>query len=130
MKLLLVEDELLARIRALGRRSVNLVGDDKLQLGALELDLKNCQVSCPGAQVKLTLREMQLLEYLLRNRGQVLTKEQILDRVWGFDKDVELSSVELYVFYLRKKIDFASCGVSLTTIRGVGYCMKEVRDDS
>lgn len=123
------KDELLARVRALGRRSVNIVLNDKITLGLMELNIKSCEVSYMETKTKLTLKEAQLLEFLMRNQGQVLDKEQILDRVWGFEKDIEISSVELYVFYLRKKIDFRSCGVSLDTIRGIGYCLKEVRND-
>ena len=124
------KDELLARVRALGRRSVNMLPEDKISVASLELDIKNCEASCLGAKMKLTAKETQLLEFFMRNKGLVLSKEQILDRVWGFEKEVQIASVELYVFYLRRKIDFFSCGVSLDTIRGIGYCLKEAVNDT
>lgn len=120
------KDELLARVRALGRRPVVMQPEDKMTIGLLQLDVKNCTALCLGEMAKLTLKEAQLLEFLMRNSGQVLSKEQIFDRVWGFDKDIELNSVELYIFYLRKKVKFSECGISLNTVRGIGYCLKEI----
>ncbi len=124
------KDELLARVRALGRRSLNMLSEDRISVASLELDIKRCEAYCLGTKIKLTAKETQLLEFFMRNKGLVLGKEQIFDRVWGFEKEVELTSVELYVFYLRKKIDFLSCGVSLNTIRGIGYCLKEAVNDT
>ena len=119
------KNELLARVRALSRRSENLQTTDTLCIASLCLDIRACEVSMGDEKVKLTLTEAQLLELLIRNKNQVLTKEQILDRIWGFEKDVEIKNVELYIFYLRKKIDFEKCGVSINTVRGVGYTLKE-----
>lgn len=119
-------EELLARVRALSRRSdVNLVGE-KITVGLLSIDPYSCEAICENDTIKLTLKETQLLELLMRNCGQVLTKEQILERIWGFDSDVEMNSVEIYIFYLRRKINFEKCKVNIKTIRGVGYCLKEV----
>lgn len=120
------KDELLARLRALSRRPSNLQGDDQLCVASLSLDVPACEVVVGNKKTKLTVTEAQLLELFMRNVGRVLTKEQILDRIWGFDKEVELKNVELYVFYLRKKIDFKKSGVNLETVRGVGYVLKEV----
>jgi len=78
-------------------------------------------------KIKLTVTEAQLLSLLMRNKGQVLTKEQILDRIWGFDNDVEIKNVELYIFYLRKKISLEKGGVTISTVRGVGYSLKEIQ---
>lgn len=119
------KDELLARVRALSRRSDNLQSSNIIQVASLYLDMQSQEVSVGAEPVKLTVTEAQLLELLMRNRGQVLTKEQILDRIWGFDKDVEIKNVELYIFYLRKKIAFEESGVGIHTVRGVGYCLKE-----
>ena len=118
--------ELLARVRALSRRSVQLLPDKIIQAGTLCLNMQHHEVEYNKSQIKLTRKEAQLLELLMRNKNRALSKEQIFDRIWGFVQDVELSNVELYIFYLRRKIDFAKCGVSLTTVRGVGYCLKEM----
>ena len=119
------KDELLARVNALTRRFENIVVNELLELSELKLDCKRCEVYALGDTIILSTKESQLLEYLMRNQGQVLTKEQIFSKVWGFESDTEISAVELYVFYLRKKIDFKKCNTVLETIRGVGYCLKE-----
>jgi len=121
------KDELLARVRALSRRSENLQMGDTLSVASLCLDMRSCEVSIGAEKVKLTVTEAQLLELLMRNQGQVLTKEQILDKIWGFDKDVEMKNVELYIFYLRKKIALEKGGVAINTVRGIGYCLKEIQ---
>lgn len=117
-------DELLARIRALGRRQDGQVPTNRLQVASLTLDPMQCEATCNGQTIKLTLKESQLLELFMRNRGQVLTKEQILDRIWGLDTEVELNNVEIYVHYLRKKLTSMKSPVLLETVRGVGYCLK------
>lgn len=120
------KDELLARVRALSRRAENLQSSDMLCVGNLSLDTALQEACINKEKIKLTTTEAQLLEFLMRNRGQVLTKEQILDKIWGFEKDVEIKNVELYIFYLRKKIDFEKAKVIIETVRGVGYSLKEV----
>lgn len=77
-------------------------------------------------KIKLSLKESQLLELLIRNKGQTLTKEQILDRVWSFNAEVEIKNVDLYIFYLRKKINFQTVNLTLETVRGIGYVLKEL----
>lgn len=120
------KDELLARVRALARRSDNLQQTDNICVASLCLDMRTCEVSSGAQKTKLTVTEAQLLELLMRNQGQVLTKEQILDRIWGFDKEVEIKNVELYIFYLRKKVNLEKGGVIIHTVRGIGYCLKEM----
>ena len=118
-------DELLARVNALARRFENITVDQLLQVESLQLDCKRCEAYAPGVTINLSAKESQFLEYVMRNCGRVLSKEQIFNKIWGFDSDTEISAVELYVFYLRKKIDFKKCGVTLETIRGIGYCFRE-----
>lgn len=120
------KDELLARVRALARRSDNLQVSDTICVATLCLDMRLCEISIGAEKTKLTVTEAQLLELLMRNHGQVLSKEQILDRIWGFDKEIEIKNVELYIFYLRKKVNLEKGGVSIHTVRGVGYCLKEI----
>lgn len=121
------KDELLARIRALTRRPERLQEADQLTAASLSLHTRFCEAVVGTEKIKLTATEAQLLELLMRNQGQVLTKEQILNRIWGFDKDVEIQNVELYIFYLRKKIPFEKSGAVIQTVRGIGYCLKELR---
>ena len=119
------KEELLARVNALARRFENIAVNELLGLSELKLDYRRCEAYIPGDTIILSAKESQLLEYFMRNHGQVLTKEQIFSKVWGFESDTELNAVELYVFYLRKKIDFKKSNTELETVRGVGYCLKE-----
>ncbi|ADD44541.1 response regulator transcription factor [Stackebrandtia nassauensis] len=111
-------DELLARIR-LRLRPVSGGGSDQavLRVGDLELDLRTRAVRAGGRQVELTARELSLLDTLMRNAGQVLSREQLLSRVWGFDFDPGSNVVDVYVRYLRRKIG----ADRIETVRGLGY---------
>lgn len=119
-------DELLARIRALGRRQTELIDSESLQAASLVLHPMRGEVECDGKVVKLTLKESQLLELFLRNKGQVITREQILDRVWGLDSEVEMNNVEIYIYYLRKKLEPLPVNIRIDTVRGIGYCLREI----
>ena len=116
-------EELLARIRALARRQVNELASEMLTMPGLMLDPSHCEVSLETKTIKLTLKESLLLQLFMRNSGQVITKEQILDRVWGLDADVDLNNIEIHVHYLRKKL--SSPYFRIETVRGIGYCLKE-----
>ncbi|WP_123053667.1 response regulator transcription factor [Clostridium sp. JN-1] len=119
--------ELLARIRALSRRHTDFIQDGSIKLSSLVFDPLKAEIECDGDKVKLTAKESQLLELLARNKNQVITKNQILDRVWGIDSDVEMNNnIEVYFSYLRKKLRNINSNVVIETIRGIGYCLKEV----
>jgi two-component system response regulator MprA len=113
-------EELLARLRALLRRS-EATADEVLTLGDLTLSPGSRLVQRAGAAVELTRTEFNLLELLLRNAGQVLTRELILDRVWGYDFQTTSNSLEVYVGYLRRKTEAAGGDRLIHTVRGVGY---------
>jgi two-component system response regulator ArlR len=118
-------DELLARLRALGRRQAELVDNEELKLGGLAFNPYKGEARCRDGVAKLTLKESQILEMLLRNRNLVLTKEQILQKVWGFVSEVDLNNVEVHLSYIRRKLAALGCGVVIETVRGLGYCIKE-----
>lgn len=108
--------ELLARIKALTRRPKQTL-DSVLKTGDLSLDTLTYEVKRAGKKIKLSKKEFALLEYLLRHKGKILTKDQIINHVWDYDADVLPNTVEVYIGYLRKKI-----GKDLIkTIRGFGY---------
>lgn len=119
-------EELMARIRALTRRKDTLFIGQKTSIGQLTIEPQKLEVIVAGEVTRLSIKEMQLLELLLRNAGQVLTKDQIFERVWGLDSDSDISCVELYIHYLRKKIISQRTGVEIKTVRGVGYMLSEV----
>lgn len=118
-------DELLARIRALGRRNSDTLINDVLSISTTTFDPLKCEVENNGLVTKLTHKESQMLELFIRNKNQVITREQILDRVWGIDSEVEINSIEVYLSYLRKKLSQIQSDIRIETIRGIGYCIKE-----
>jgi two-component system, OmpR family, response regulator len=113
---------LLARIRALLRRPPDAIGSDKLTIGDLTLDPANRTVVRAGKDVHLSSKEYAILEYLLRNQGKVLSKNNIMAHVWDFDADILPNNVEVFITYLRSKIDKPFKGPNLIhTVRGFGY---------
>jgi Response regulators consisting of a CheY-like receiver domain and a winged-helix DNA-binding domain len=118
-------EELVARLRGLLRRSgaATARNESQLVVGDLVLDEDSHEVSRGGAIISLTATEFELLRYLMRNPRRVLSKAQILDRVWNYDFGGQANVVELYISYLRKKID-AGRPAMIHTMRGAGYVLK------
>lgn len=117
--------ELKARIRALLRRSGSLTTSQTVQYRGIELSGKERDICVDGEPVKLTTKQYELLEYLIQNKGVILTKEQIYDRVWGFDSDTTIAIVEVFMHHLRKKLEPFGYHADIKTIRGVGYMLNE-----
>ncbi len=117
--------ELLLRIRAILRRHGELE-PDILSCEDFVLNLDTCQISNTqtNTAVKLAGKEFQLMEYLLRNQKQVITREQIINKIWGYDSDVEYNNVEVYISFLRKKLAQIDAHVRLKAVRGVGYILE------
>ena len=117
-------EELLARIRA-ALRSKSGQGNAPLAAGPLVMDVERHQVMVRGQSVELTKKEFDLLRHLLENKGRVLSREALLDAVWGFDFVGETNSVDVYIRFLRSKLDDAFGLKLIHTVRGVGYVIKE-----
>ena len=118
-----VADELLARIKTKLRQ--DKLSDTTLKVGDLELDKQALEVRRGGKTIQLTPQEFKLLEYLMRNSGRLLTREMILNRVWFYSQDIETRVVDVYMGYLRKKIDNGSQKKLLHSVRGFGYMIKD-----
>ncbi len=118
-----VADELLARIKARLRGNEDNTG--KLTVGDLELDNKSFEVKRAGELIHLTPQEFKLLEYLMNNKGRILTREMILNRVWLYSPDIETRVVDVYMGYLRKKVDDSHKVKLLKSVRGFGYMIKD-----
>lgn len=116
-------EELLARIKA-RLRSKGAV-DSVLKVGDLELNTKTYFVARDGKEIKLTPQEFKLLSYLMANKNQVLTREMILNRIWEHSQDVETRVVDVYIGYLRKKIDTTGRKKLIQSLRGFGYVMRD-----
>jgi DNA-binding response OmpR family regulator len=114
-------EELVARVDALLRRGRAITDTQRLQVGDLTLDLLRREAQRDGRIIELTAKEFALLEYLMRHPGQVLTRTQIIDHVWRYDSDALSNVVDIYIHYLRDKIDRGSARPMIKTMRGVGY---------
>ena len=115
--------ELLARLRALGRRRVQAREPDTIQTADLVLDLRRRRAERAGKTIELSPKEFALLEFLLRNEGRVVTRSQILDHVWGYDYSPDSNLVDVYVTYLRRKVDRGHKRSLIRTVRGAGYAL-------
>jgi DNA-binding response OmpR family regulator len=116
-------EELVARVRALARRPKEIFHDSLISFGDVSLNINTGEATIAGSPKSLTAKESQLLEMFLRNPGMIVSKDQIIDRIWGFDSLAAENSVEIYVHYLRKKLSKSS--TMIQTQRGLGYVLKE-----
>jgi DNA-binding response OmpR family regulator len=113
--------ELVARLQALARRRNKTLGENILTFDLLKFNPSRCEVIKDEKAIQLTLKESQLLELLIRNHDRVVTKEQIIQKVWGYFSEADFSTVNLYIHYLRKKLGLTN----LKTIWGVGYLLHD-----
>lgn len=118
-------EELLLRIKAILKRTKGLAEEKSLKVGELSVNLSTREVSFAGEAIELVGKEFDLLIYLIQNKGQILTKEQIFDRIWGFQSLTTLSVVEVYMSNLRKKLRQTNFSGEIKTLRNVGYQFKE-----
>ncbi len=112
--------ELLARLRALGRRNINSP-DGTLAFGDITLNKETSTLFCGENSVRLSEKELHILEYLIANQGQILTREQLAVKIWGYDSDTEYNNVEVYMSFARKKLNFVKAKVEIKAVRGIGY---------
>ena len=118
--------ELLARLRALGRRSASFQ-DTNLHFGDLTLETSKAMLTCEqtGQSVRLSEKELRILEYMFSNQGQIMTREQLAVKIWGFDNEAEYNNVEVYMSFTRKKLVFVGSNVEIKAVRGLGYELRE-----
>ena len=120
-------EELMARVRALTRKST-AENSPVYEICDLKLDTGSHSVTRSDKKIKLSAKEFALLEYLLRNKGQVLSREKIENNLWNFDYEGGTNAVDVYIRYLRKKIDEDFSPRLIHTVRGVGYVLKDESD--
>lgn len=121
-------EELLARIRALTRRQGEVVIDE-LQFHDVTLNLSTCDLSCNNKSVHLNFKEFEIMKILMQNPQVVTTKDDLIVKVWGYDSNAVDNNVEVYVSFLRKKLDFVSSKVEISSLRKIGYRL-EVKADA
>ena len=114
--------ELLARIRAMTRSKV-ITPDINPRYGDITLDIKKGEILCGAGSVVLGRKEFQMMEMLISNAGQIVTKEQFVTKIWGSNDESEYNNVEVYISFLRKKLSMLHSTVQIKTRRGIGYCL-------
>ncbi len=118
-------EELLARVRALSRRKSE-VKEECLTFGDMILNISNCEIQkIGGKSIKLSLKELQVLELFFENPHKVIKKEKIIEKIWGGDSDAEYNNVEVYISFIRKKMETVGITTVIRTTRGVGYSFEE-----
>ena len=113
--------ELLARVRTLTRRNVSIIKNNVISFNDLHLNIVSYELYKNEEKLKLSKKELELMKYLIANPNVVVSKENILDKIWGFDSELMSNSIEVYISFLRKKVEYLGANAKLLTIRGVGY---------
>ena len=121
-------EELLACIRALRRRQGEVVSEE-LRFGSVVLNLNTCTLQCEQRSVRLSAKEFELMRILMSNRENIVPKETLLLKVWGYESDAEDNLVEVYISFLRKKLDFIKADVRIDVVRRVGYHLEVKQND-
>lgn len=121
-------EELMARLRALSRRKNELIKDNILQYADMELNPLTLNLSCGSEEFKLTLKECQLLELLIKRKDIIISKDSIIEKLWGYETCAEDNNVEVYISFLRKKLSRIKSQVIIQTVRGAGYVLNTAKD--
>ena len=117
--------ELLARIRAMTRAQSSQTSS-VLQMGNITLDQRTYELSSPTGSFWLANREFQILELLMQNPGNLISAERLMEKIWGYDSETEISVVWVYISYLRKKLSALGANIQIRATRNVGYCLEEI----
>ncbi len=118
-------EELLARLRALTRRNGDFINNNILEFGDIKLNLLTYEMNVLDNSITLTLKEFEILKYFMQRPKIVVSKDDLITKLWGFDSEVEHNNIEVYISFLRKKLAYVNSHVKITTIRRVGYRLEE-----
>ncbi|MGN1270065.1 MAG: response regulator transcription factor [Clostridia bacterium] len=113
--------ELIARVKVILKRNANMQDITALELDDLKLDLRTGKMSANGNEISINGKELELLEILLLNKNQITDREQLANKIWGYNSDTEYNNVEVYVSFLRKKLKLIKSNVKIKAVRGIGY---------
>lgn len=117
-------EELIASLHAIMRRKTDFVPDD-IKFGDLTIHPSTCTISCKGKDIKLSVKEFELLRYLMISGKNIISKETIINKIWGYDSDAGDNNVEAYISFLRRKLTVLKSSVSIKAVRKVGYHLEE-----
>ena len=120
--------ELVARVKVVLKRKTNIEDTNILEFGDLKLELDTGKLSCNNNEISINGKELDLLEILLLNKTQIMNREILANKIWGYNSETEYNNVEVYISFLRKKIKLLKSNVKIKAIRGIGYKL-EVEDD-
>ena len=120
--------ELIARIKTVLKRTNNIESTDCLEFGDLCLDLKNAKLKSHNNEVQVSVKELEILEQMLLNKNQILSRETLLERIWGYDNEAEYNNVEVYITFIRRKLKLVESKVNIKAVRGIGYKLEENND--
>ena len=120
--------ELMARIKAVLKRTNNIENTDCLEYGDIVLDLKNAKLKCNNNAIQISGKELELLEYLLLNKNQISSRENLTEKIWGYESEAEYNNVEVYITFIRRKLKLLESKVNIKAVRGAGYKL-EGKDD-
>lgn len=120
--------ELMARIKIVLRRNSNIEDNNILEYSDLKLDLSTGKMSSNGSEISINGKELELLEILLLNKNQIISKESLINKIWGYDSNAEYNYVEVYASFLRKKLKLLKSKVKIKAVRGMGYKLEEEYD--
>lgn len=116
--------ELLARLRALSRRSGHITTTTQLMMANLSFNPQTLRMKTQTAELQLTLKEANILEMFLKHQQQILAKDLLIEKVWGYDSEAEANHVEVYISFLRKKLHLLDAEIEIKTVRGLGYMLQ------
>ena len=120
--------ELIARIKVVLKRTNNIEDTNCLEFGDLKLDLKTAKLKCNDNEIQINGKELELLEQLLLNKNQILSRDTLLERIWGYESDAEYNNVEVYITFIRRKLKLVDSKVNIKAVRGIGYKLEERND--
>ena len=120
--------ELMARIKVVLKRSNNIEDTEILEYGDLVLDLKNASLKCNNNEIQISGKELELLEQLLINKNQVLSKDKLLERIWGYESEAEYNNLAVYLTFIRRKLKLLNSKVNVKAVRDLGYRL-EIKND-
>ncbi len=122
-----ITEEFMARVRALGRRNGKEYSGNQLSFGDISIDKNKHEISKNSQKIKLSQKEYEIMEMLILNKGNIISKEQFIQKIWGYDTDVEYNSIEVYISFVRKKLSAVNSNVKISTSRSIGY-MLEIKE--
>ena len=120
--------ELIARIKVVLKRNVNIKDTNILEYSDLKLDLRSGKMISSHTEISINGKELELLEILLLNKNQIVNREALANKIWGYNSEAEYNNVEVYVSFLRKKLKLLKSKVKIKAVRGIGYKMEEEND--